>query len=173
MINKYWWWNLYRNCEKHVINCESRQLRAFNRKEKALHLIWISSLFQKININCVYLFQSRLMKTFVMIRNDLIEWMKTRILFDLRAETVAKFLWENIICHFKCFESIVMNEDFENKTIIKELLNRYRIQTKLISTYYILINKMIKKEHRPLINILSKLIENKIERWSQYLHAML
>ena len=57
-----------------------------------------------------------------------------------------------------------MNEDFENKTITEELLNRYKIRIKLISTYHALINEMIKKEHRSLINVLSKLIENKIER---------
>ena len=55
VINKYWWRNLYRNCKKHVVNCESCQLRALNRKEKTFYLIWISSLFQKIDINCVHL----------------------------------------------------------------------------------------------------------------------
>ena len=57
-----------------------------------------------------------------------------------------------------------MNEDFENKTVTKGLLNRYRIRIKLTSTYHALINEMIKKEHRSLINVLSKLIEDKIER---------
>ena len=55
-----------------------------------------------------------------------------------------------------------MNEDFENKT--KKLLNRYKIRIKLISTYHASINEMIKKKHRSLINVLSKLIEDKIER---------
>ena len=173
MTNRYWWQNLYRNCEKYFVNCESCQLRAFNREKKAFHFIWISSLFQKINIDCVHLSQSRLMKALVVIRNDLTEWMKTRVLFNLKTKTVAKFLWKNIICRFECFESIVMNENFENKIVTEELLNRYRIQIKLTSTYYVLINEMIEKEHRSLINTLSKLIESKIERWFQHFHAML
>ena len=173
MTDKYWWRNLYQNYEKYVVSCESCQLRAFNREEKALHFIWISSLFQKINIDCVHLSQSRLMKALVVIRNDLTEWVKARALLNLKAETVAKFLWENIICRFECFESIVMNEDLENKAVTEELLNRYRIRIKLTSTYHALINEMIERRHRPLINVLSKLIENKIERWSQHLHAML
>ena len=57
-----------------------------------------------------------------------------------------------------------MNKDFENKTVTEELLNRYRVRIKLISTYHALINEMIERGHRSLINILSKLIENKIER---------
>ena len=163
VTNKYWWQNLYRDCEKYIVNCKPCQLRAFNREKKTFHLTWISSLFQKINIDYVHLPQSKLMKALVIIKNDLTEWMKTRALFNLRTETVAKFLWKNIICCFECFESIVMNENFENKAVTEKLLNRYRIQIKLISTYHASINEMIKKKHRPLINVLSKLIENKIE----------
>ena len=73
VTNKYWWQNLSRDCKKHVVNCESCQLRALNREEKAFHFIWISNLFQKININCVHLFQSRLMKAFDVIKDDLTE----------------------------------------------------------------------------------------------------
>ena len=113
------------------------------------------------------------MKTFVIIKDDLIEWIKTRALFNLKTETVAKFLWENIICRFEYFESIVINEGFENKTLIKKLLNRYRVQIKLISIYHTSINEMIKREHQSLINVLSKLIEDKIERWLQHLYTML
>ena len=57
-----------------------------------------------------------------------------------------------------------MNEDFENKAVTEKLLNRYQIQIKLTSTYYTSINEMIKRGHRSLINVLSKLTENKIER---------
>ena len=57
-----------------------------------------------------------------------------------------------------------MNEDFENKVITKELLSRYKVQIKLTSTYHASINEMIKKENQSLISILSKLIEDKIER---------
>ena len=127
VTNKYWWRNFYRNCEKHVANYESCQLRVLNQEKKALHFIWISSLFQKIDIDCVHLFQSRLMKALVVIRNDLTEWMKTRVLFNLKTKTVAKFLWKNIICRLECFKSTVMNEDFENKAVTKKLLNRYKI----------------------------------------------
>ena len=57
-----------------------------------------------------------------------------------------------------------MNENSENKIITEKLLNRYKVLIKLTLTYHALINEMIKKEHQSLINVLSKLIENKIER---------
>ena len=104
------------------------------------------------------------MKTLVVIKNDLTERMKTYVLFNLRMKTVTNFLWKNIICRFEYFESAVMNEDFENKTVTKKLLNWYKIQIKLTLTYHASINEMIKKEHQPLKNVLLKLIDDKIER---------
>ena len=85
------------------------------------------------------------MKILIIIKNDLTEWIKTCVLFNLKTKTVAKFLWKNIICRFEYFESIVMNKDFENKIITKKLLNQYRVWIKLISTYHVLINEIIKK----------------------------
>ena len=113
------------------------------------------------------------MKTFIMIKNDLTEWVKIRALFNLKAKTVAKSLWENIICRFECFESIVMNEDFKNKIVTEKLLNWDRIRIKSTSVYHASINEMIEKEQWSLINILSKLIEDKIKWWSQHFYAML
>ena len=55
-----------------------------------------------------------------------------------------------------------MNENLENKAVTEKLLNRYRIRIKLTSTYHALINEMIERKHRSLMNALSKLIENKI-----------
>ena len=55
----------------------------------------------------------------------------------------------------------------------KELLNRYKIKIRLISIYHSFINEMIKRKHRSLMNVLSKFIEKKIERWFQYFHAIL
>ena len=66
-----------------------------------------------------------------------------------------------------------MNKNFENKIVTEVLLNRYKIRIKLIPTYHALINEMIKREDQSLINVLSKLIKDKIERWSQYFHSML
>ena len=98
----------------------------------------------------------------MMIKNDLIKWMKVRALFNLKANIVAKFLWKNIICCFECFESTVINEDSENKIMIRKLLNKYRVKIKLISIYHSFFNEMIEKKHRLLINVLSKLIKKKL-----------
>ena len=39
-----------------------------------------------------------------------------------------------------------MSEDLENKIVTEKLLNRYKIQIKLTSTYHASINEMIEKK---------------------------
>ena len=99
-----------------------------------------------------------------MIKNDLMDWIETYVLFNLRTKIVANFLWKNIIYYFKYFESTIINEGFENKMITKKLLNRYSIRIKLILIYHTWINEMGKRKHWPLMNVLLKLTKDKVER---------
>ena len=119
VTDKYWWRNLYKNCERYVVSCDVCQRKKFNRKKKALHFTWISTSFKKININCVHMFASKTMKTMMIIRNDLIEWVKTRALFNFKIDTIVKFIWQDVINRHECFDIAILNEDFKNKKIIK------------------------------------------------------
>ena len=60
--------------------------------KKTLHFIWMLTFFKKININCMYMFASKTMKIIIIIRNNLIEWMKARALFNLKINTIVKFI---------------------------------------------------------------------------------
>ena len=130
-------------------------------------LLYLYFEFISKNQHCyVHLLQSKLIKALVIIKNDLIDWIKARTLFNLKAKTVAKLLTKNIIYCFKCFDSVVMNESLENRIVTEKLLNWYIIWIKLTSIYHSSINEMIKRKHWSLINILLKLIKDEIERWS-------
>ena len=113
------------------------------------------------------------MKTLIAMRNDLIEWIKIRALSNLKSNIIVKFVWKNIICRFKYFESAMMNKKFENKVIIKQLMNRCKIKIKINLTYYLMNNKIIERKHRSIINILSKMIKNKIKLWFQHFYTIL
>ena len=56
-----------------------------------------------------------------------------------------------------------MNEDFENKKIIKQLLQRYQVKIKIVSFYHLMINDMIKRDHQFIVDALSKLTNDKFE----------
>ena len=80
-------------------------------------------------------------------RNDLTEWMKIRALFNFKINTIVKFIWQDVINRHECFDIAILNENSENKKIIKQLLQRYWVKIKIISFYHLMINDMIKREH--------------------------
>ena len=60
---------------------------------------------------------------------------------------IVKFIWQNVINHHECFDIAILNENSENKKIIKQLLQRYWIKIKIISFYHSMINDIIKRNH--------------------------
>ena len=122
VTDRYWWRNLYKDCKKYVVSCNVCQRKKLNRKKKTLHFTWMSTFFKKIGINCVHMSASEVMKTIMIIWDDLIEWMKARALFNFKIDTIVKFIWQNVISRHECFDIAILNKDFENKKIIKQLL---------------------------------------------------
>ena len=116
---------------------------------------------------------SKTMKAMMIARNDLTEWMKIRALFNLKIDMIVKFIWQDIINRHECFDVAILNEDSENKKIIKQLLQRYWIKVKIVSSYYLMINSMIERDHQFIVDALSKLTDDKLETWPQHLHAIL
>ena len=68
------------------------------------------------------MFSSEAMKTMMIARNDLTEWIKTCALFNFKINTIVKFIWQDVINRHECFDIAILNENFENKKIIKQLL---------------------------------------------------
>ena len=119
VADRYWWRNLYKNCERYVVKCDNCQRRKLNKEKKILHSTWVSTSFKKIDINCVHMSSSEAMKTMMIARNDLIEWIKTRALFNFKINTIVKFIWQDVISWHECFDIAILNENSENKKIIK------------------------------------------------------
>ena len=109
------------------------------------------------------MFALKTMKTMIIIRNDLIERIKIRALFNFKINTIIKFIWQNVISCHECFDIIILNEDFKNKKIIKQLLQKYWIKIKIVSFYHSMINNMIKRNHQFIIDVLLKLINDKFK----------
>ncbi len=56
-----------------------------------------------------------------------------------------------------------MNDEFENKEILDEFVQRYRIKKMIISSYHFQINEMIKKNHKSLFNVLFKMFDEELK----------
>lgn len=56
---------------------------------------------------------------------------------------------------------------------MKAFLDKYGIKRVLISAYYPQANGIVKRGHRPIVNAVAKIRENRGENWVSHLSAML
>jgi DNA-directed RNA polymerase subunit N (RpoN/RPB10) len=56
-----------------------------------------------------------------------------------------------------------VNDESENKEILDELVQRYRIKKMITSSYHSQINEMIERDHRFLSDALSKMFDEELE----------
>jgi DNA-directed RNA polymerase len=56
-----------------------------------------------------------------------------------------------------------VNDESENKEILDEFVQRYRIKKMITSSYHFQINEMIKKDHKSLFDVLSKMSDEELE----------
>jgi hypothetical protein len=143
------------------------------KKEETFHSIWITLLWEKMKVNIVHMSFNKEKHYLIIARDDFFEWAKTRALFEAKAWRMTKFLWENVICRHDCFEKLIVNDEFENKEILDELVQRYRIKKMITSNYHFQINEMIERNHKSLFDALFKMFDEKLKNWVDNLHVVL
>ncbi len=56
-----------------------------------------------------------------------------------------------------------MNDESENKEILDEFVQRYRIKKMITSSYHFQINEMIERDHRSLFDALFKMSDEELK----------
>ncbi len=173
IIDRYWWNDLYDDVQKYVKICSQCQMRDSIKEEEALHFIWMTLLWKKIEMNIVHMSSNKKKHYLIVARDDFFEWAETRVLFEAKAWRVTKFLWKDVICKHDCFEKLIVNDESENKEILDELVQRYRIKKMITSSYHSQINEMIKRNHKFLSDALFKMFDEELKNWMNNLHVVL
>jgi hypothetical protein len=90
--------------------------------------------------------------------------METRALRAATFKIITKFLWKDIICKHGIFGRLVINKDSKNKDLIIQFVTDYGIKRVVISPYNAKANEMIKRGHKPVIDILAKMTKGGINK---------
>ncbi len=72
---------------------------------------------------------------------------------------VVKFLYEDVLCCHGVFDVLVTDRGPENKGFLAKLVKTYGIRHVITSAYHPQGNSLIERGHKPIINVLSKLIK--------------
>ena len=90
---------------------------------------------------------------------NLIEQIKARILTKVISQNITKFIKEELICHYNGCEILIINRDPKNKSLISNLIRKFKIKKKIIFIYYSQTNRLIKRGHQLIKKILAKLTD--------------
>ncbi len=142
------------------------------KEEEAFHFIWMTLLWKKIEMNIVYMSSNKEKHYLIVARDDFFEWAEARVLFEAKAWRMTKFLWKDVICRHDCFEKLIVNDESENKEILDEFMQRYRIKKMITSSYHSQINEMIKKDHKSLFDALFKMFDEELKNWINNFHVV-
>ena len=169
----YWIWIKNFTLVTELIYWLMCQQWSVDQQKKTLFSIWVSVLWQKIEINIIYM-SSNQNKHFLMIAwDDLSEWVETRALSNADSSSVAKFLYEDIICRHSCFSQLVVDGELKNKEFVEVLSEKYKIHWLIVSAYHSQANEMIKRDHLLLLMLLSKMFKESFRSWVKNLLTVL
>ena len=104
------------------------------------------------------------------------KWPEAKAISDAKAETVAKFLFENIICIHGVPKEIISDQGTSfNNALIKELCDRYQTKHRLTSAYRPQTNGLVERFNRTIGESLAKLVmdNDKTKEWNDYVNAIL
>jgi hypothetical protein len=88
------------------------------------------------------------------------------------SETVADFMYQEVISRFGCPRKLVVDGCPENKAFTKRLCERYRIDRKVVSAYQPQANGVIERRHQPVMDVLQKISKTPTD-WLKHLHSVL
>jgi transposase InsO family protein len=109
----------------------------------------------------------------VVAREDVTAWPEARVLTNIKSETIAKFINEEIITQYRCVERIVVDGGSENKQAVEELCAKMNIKHHVITPYHPQANGMIERGHKTFVHALAILCEEKPHEWPEHLHSVL
>jgi len=173
IADRYCWDGLFDDVTGYVRTCKVCQLLARDRREEAMHPSWTPVVGRKWAVDVVKMPTAAGFVCLVLAREDVSGWVEGRALRAPKSRHVARFLFEEIICRFGCFELLVNDGGPENERWTEILLELYGIKNVRISAYHPMANGMIERGHPQIVTALAKISSVTGRPWPEHLHAVL
>ena len=176
IATKYWWNGMGTTIKDFVKSCSICQLTGTRTTKTPLHPIKIGQPFERIVIDlvgpCPITTQNN--RYIVTAIDYFTRWPEAKAIPNKQATTIARFIFEEIICRHGCPKEIQSDNgtEFVNE-IIKELANQFNIKWKFSSPYHPQTNGIIERFNRTMCSVLQKYCIAFENEWDQYISAAL
>jgi hypothetical protein len=158
-----------------VVTCDVCQRRDPPSRSQPLHPIEITAPCDRWGLDFVHLPKTDNGNRYVLVAIDYFtKWPEARATQNMRADTVAQFIREEIIGRHGC--PLIIQSDrgssFDNQ-LISDLLKRYNIKQKLVAPYRPQSNGLVERFNKTLGTALAKLAQHDVRTWDRELSDVL
>ena len=172
---RYYWDQMYRDIQNYIRSCETCQKRGKSKRKEPLHPIQVGRAFERIGIDLVGPLPITTQNNrYIIVATDyLTRWPEAKAVPDAGAETLAKFIFEEIVCRHGVPKMILSDNgrNFISETV-RLLCEKFLIKHIFSSPYHPQTNGMVERLNRTLCNSLAK-VKGKDEDWDMHIPAVL
>ncbi len=110
----------------------------------------------------------------VLAKDNFSEQVKNKAVQNTDSKNISYFIKKDLVHRYGAFDRLILNKRPENKDLVDDLTIKYNIKKIITSAYHSQVNSMVERDHRVIINGLTKLDKlASLSRWVPNLSAIL
>ena len=165
--DRFYWPGIYKDIKKYIQTCDICQRRGHEVKRQTLQLLKVKYPFHRVGIDIKGpLPITKHGNRYIIVTMDyLTKWPEARATSDIKATTIANFIYEDIICRHGTPE-ILLSDRGKNfmSDIVNELCQKFQIKHHKSSAYRPQTNGMIERFNRTIGEALAKITSYKYKK---------
>lgn len=169
---RYYWPAMREDVEIFVRSCHPCQIRSTTKMHIPITISHPTSLFSKIYLDIMLMPKAQGYRYIVAARDDLSGAAEGRKLKKASAQSVANFIFEELLCRYGAIQEIVTDNGPETKAATEELIRRYGIHQIRISAYNSQANGVVERGHFTIREALVKSCGDNISQWPNFVSHM-
>lgn len=174
---RYYWPSISNDIKNYIKTCDACQKTnpATLKVIPDLHSIPVpKQVFKQIGVDIMSLPEVDNLKFIVVAIDYFSKWSEAKALPDKSAESVARFLYDDVICRHGCplIHITDQGREFTNK-LISELFRLTGTQQRVTTAYHPQANGLVERQNRTIKNCLLKVLQDNSKRWPNILQGVL
>jgi hypothetical protein len=171
LAQRYWWKGMHADVRAKLQTCAECQFRSSKRMVDMLTNTYTFALWECVAMDIVYMPESNGKRFLILAREYLSGWVEGRALPNNKSTTIAKFIYEDIICRWCMTRRIMVDGGPDFKKAVAYLAQRYRSIRIQASSHNPQAMGKIEGGHKPVVNALAKMTGAWPDNLPTVLHA--
>ena len=173
---RYYWPKMYDSVKRYIKTCDNCQKRGKPNRKESIIPIKVGKPFHRIGIDIKgpLSITTKGNRYIIVAMDYLTKWPEAKAIPNMKAETVAEFLYKEIFCRHGIPEEILSDRgtSFINE-VIKELCLKFQTKHRLTTAYRPQTNGMIERFNKTIGECIAKLLSDHEKEWDDYVESVL